>query len=424
MSFDLSAKNATSASRVDLWQAVWRIVTGNQLLAFVMAALALLLLLAALLPQAPSSTDDLAAYSRWLALAQQRFGQASNLLQTLGLFSITHTLVLRLLAGLIACALAARLVDCIENAWRGRTPSTPPSHTPSTILNQSLDTLTTPLRQRHWRVKEIENYVVIDRYPLPEATRIVAIVSALVLLIGLAITNTSGWNDNNIQIGVGEAVALRHALPYALRLDSLQQDGSGQLTMLKASDPVAGGPIAPGRGLNVVGLAIHLQDIGPAVRASATISDNRPLNLLAAVTALPSSELLLHFTSQEPERAFAAPEAGALVRMDWEPSSQSFHIVINQTPSGEALFEGELPPSGVIQVKNLTLKLALESYARLTITHDPGMWPTAMGGLLSALGLLGIWLWPARRTWLRATGDDQSEIIGDSLPLKPPPPEE
>jgi cytochrome c biogenesis protein ResB len=68
-----------------------------------------------------------------------------------------------------------------------------------------------------------------------------------------------------------------------------------------------------------------------------------------------------------------------------------------------------------LAVDDVTLKLASVPYARLTVTSNPGRWPTCTGLALLGLGLLGSIAWPARRLWLRE-GSEHVEAAGN-LPL-------
>lgn len=119
--------NATTEStgerlslRPDPWRIAWNILAGDTLLAFALLALALLIALAGWLPQAPDSANDPMAFSRWLGEAQARFGGTFAFLHQVGLFSLEHSLALRLLIALVAVCLAVRLVESIQAAWSAR----------------------------------------------------------------------------------------------------------------------------------------------------------------------------------------------------------------------------------------------------------------------------------------------------------------
>jgi hypothetical protein len=330
----------------------------------------------------------------------------------------------------IGCALAMRLVEYAEHAWTNRVPPAPPERAIATATSVQLPgDIVALLRRRHFRVTEGDDWIVVDRFPLAEAARCLAALGALTLLIGIALTSTWGWRSSDLSIGIGETVAVGHGTPYTLRMDSLQDDASGQAVLLKEIEPVASELIGPGRPMRAAGLSIHLQDTGPAVRANATLSttgsQEQPLALQVSATTPPAGELLLRFTPDEPEQVFAAPDAGLLVRLSWSPSSssssssQSFRVLVYRyrTRTAETVFEGDLPSLGGsrLQAGDATFELMPEKYARLTVTHDPGGWPTALGWLMGAVGLLGVLVWPVQWTWLRVGEDGLAEVVGDAL---------
>jgi len=430
MASDLPARNTnsgaehtTQARQPDPWRIAWHFATSNTLLAAALVILAVLLFATAYLPQVPANTSsgvsDLAVYSRWLALVQNRFGSTSTLLQTLGLFSIFNTVLFRALVGLIGGLLIVRLIDSIEETQASRFPPPPSNDQDAFTSDQALADIIVWLRSRRFRVIETDEYIIADRFPMSTLSRILAIVGALCLMIGLALSSTSGWRSQAL-LGIGETAPVGHNTPYSLHLNSLHEDTSGQITILQEIDPLASGLVARGRSLDAAGLSIHLQDVGPATRVSATISESHALDLLASASAAPTQELLLLFTPNEPERFFAIPDVEMLVRIGLSQPTQTFRVWLYQTRTGGILFEGNLPTEGTIHTENVTLKIQTEKYANLIAAHNPGKWLTATGWLLGVLGLLGSCVWPLQRLWLRAAENGQTEITSDGQRSSPP----
>jgi hypothetical protein len=343
MASDSVRNTLPQVSQLDPWQSAWHTLTGNEFFAATLLGLAMLLLLAAWLPQAPAG--DPAAYSLWLAMVQQRFGPASATLQTLGMFSIAETILLRSLVGLLGCVLILRLIDCAEQAWKNR--------------------------------------------KMADIASVAAVTGGLLLILGLALTLALGWRSRPILIGINESAPLGHATAFTLRLDSLQ-DNSGQVTLSQGTAPVATGLIAPGRVLHIAGLSVHLSSIGPAIRASATISDGRSLDLLASATASPANELVLRFTPDDPQRVFATSTGEVLVHVSFVQATQSFRVLVYHIRTLSTLFEGRLPPDGAIRTENEIFQLTPEKYASLIVAYNPGILPAVLGGILGALGLPGI----------------------------------
>lgn len=413
----LPSRTAPSGRR-DPWRIAWRLVASRQLLVLVLLGLALLLLAAAWLPQSPAANEDLALYSRWLALVQRRFGPANELMQSLGLFSISDTFFFRVLLALLGCALAARLVDAVELAWNERAPPPPPQDQAAPlILDQALDQVAASLR-RSFRISAVDDYLVVDRFPASHAVRVLALLGSLVLLVGLALSAIWGWRSQPLSLGIGQTVALES---YALRLDDWNENAGGQVSLLVGDRVATTGWVAPGQAMRTAGLSVNLQAVGPAVRATATLSVTggmQALALQASESTLPAGELLLFFSPADAERVFAAPDAGVLVRLRFDPSPAVLHASLYDMSTARLVTECVLPSGGVVRAKDATFTLTPENYVRLVVTHDPGNWLTALGWLLFLAGLGGSLAWPLRRTWLRTNAAGQVQVIGDALPAR------
>src|SRR5262245_44354550 len=102
----------TSTLIHDPWRRLWRTFTSDGFFAAVVIVVAGLLLLAASLPQTPAF--DPVAYSRWLSEAQIRYGSLFDLLNRLGLLSVTHSLLFRMALALLGWCAALRWIDQLE----------------------------------------------------------------------------------------------------------------------------------------------------------------------------------------------------------------------------------------------------------------------------------------------------------------------
>ncbi|MBN1889095.1 MAG: cytochrome c biogenesis protein ResB [Thermoflexales bacterium] len=420
---DMLPSRAEPSARRDPWQIAWRSAAGPHLLVIVLLGLALLLLAAAWLPQSPAASEDLALYSRWLALVQHRFGPTSKLMQGLGLFSISDTLLFRVFLALLGCALATRLVDAVELAWNERVPPPPPEDQAADLIpDLSLDQVAADLRRRLWRVSAGDGYLVIDRFPASHLVRVLAVLGGLVLLVSLALSATLGWRSQPLSLGIGQTVALGRDTPYALRLDDWRDKASGQVSLLIGEQVAAAGLVARGQAMRTAGLSVNFQATAPAVRATATLSITggaRALALQASETTLPVGELLLLFGPADAERVFAAPEAGVLTRLRFDPSSAVLYAALYDMSTAKLVAERALPAGGALHAKDAVFTLMPERYMQLVVTHDPGNWPAAIGWLLLIAGLMGSLAWPPHRTWLRTQEIAQVQVLGDALPALP-----
>jgi cytochrome c biogenesis protein ResB len=99
----------------NIFERSWRWLARPGVLAVLVCALLALLLLGALLPQAPDAAPDSARFLEWRALAQARYGALTPLLEAVGAYRIYRTPLLWALLVLLGAATLA----CIAQRWRG-----------------------------------------------------------------------------------------------------------------------------------------------------------------------------------------------------------------------------------------------------------------------------------------------------------------
>ena len=354
--------------RPDPWRIAWNILASDALLTFALLALALLMALSGWLPQAPDSASDPIAFSRWLGETQAHFGGSFALLRQAGLFSLEQSLALRALLALATLCLLVRLVESVQAAWSAR------------------------------------------RF-FPNAGRIAIYLGAALVITGLAISGAAGWRASNLTLGVGQMTLIGHGTPYSLRLDALDAANTGQVALLRETDVIGQGDVALERPMRAADLAIFLSGEGPAIRASATLTDGQPVDLQAAATSTPATELLLLLTRDEPDRFFAAPQAGLVVQLSRDGrAAPSIHAQVYRLPAGATIFEGEIPADGRLSVENAVFTLSAENYAVLDVARDPGTPLTLAGMVVLALGLALAALWPVK----------QPEALADLSETPPP----
>jgi hypothetical protein len=131
------------------------------------------------------------------------------------------------------------------------------------------------------------------------------------------------------------------------------------------------------------------------------------------------TELLLLLTRDEPDRFFATPDAGLVVRLSRSAgNSESVRAQVYRSRTGEVIFDGDIPSDSQVSVESVVFALRTETYAVLDIVRDPGVRVTLAGMVMLALGLALASLWPVRR--LAAIADSNGvRLIGDVNQLQP-----
>jgi len=358
----------------DPWRVLWRLVTSDAVLVALLLALAVSVTLTAWIPQQPSSDAD---YARWLSETQARFGQATSVMRRLGMFRIVSSLGFRTVLALLSACLFLRLVEDVDQLRRNQAIEEPDgawSQVPDSDLGDLLD----HLRHRRHRVVHASSFFQVDRWPWSGVLSLMVYLGALLLLAGLLLSHLFGWQVEGLVLQGGE----RRSLP-----------GSGNWVMMAENG---------GKARHSPGVVAFLEESGPGVRVSARGGDGRPLPLLSASDAEPSTDLKMALTG---DTYFAIPDEALVVRLtpqSEEPYSR-VDIQIYSSPSGEIISEGPTDKGGqaTFSIESMTLNLTSSPYARLTATHNPGRLPAGLGTIVLVVGLLGSLLWSERRFWLR-----------------------
>jgi hypothetical protein len=362
----------------DPWQAVWQIATSDRLLIALLVATAAGLIATAWLPQTP--TVDPIAYAQWLSEAQVRFGKAVPTLQTLGLFTITHSVGFRTLLALLAACLLLRSVEA-GSQLRQRREMTEPATGWLRLANTRFSEAIGALRYRY-RISSDPGAAPplfqADRWPWASLFHLLAPVGALLLLAGLVVTHLWGWQVEGLILPGGERVTLPGTEEW------VALDADARTTTHSA------------------GIVTSIEAFRPGVRVTA-FTDGNPILLHQTPEAGRVTQVTVALAK---DQYLAIPEAQLVVRLavPSDAPSETHSPVLAQvfrSPPGrletEAVVEGETE----LTVDNVTLRLVRVPHAQVIATFNPGLWPSAVGLAVSIAGLAGSIVWPTRLFWLR-----------------------
>jgi len=364
----------------DPWRVAWRIATSNELLVVLLVGIALSLTLTAWIPQRPASDVD---YARWLSQMQARYGQATSVLRTLGLFDITSSVILRGLLAIVAGILVLRIAEGIDRLRQRRETEEVerPEGDWQKLDDWDFTNLLEILRGRRYRVDRASAEAQVDRWPWSQVLPLAAQAGALLLLMGLLLFQVFGWRATDVILQEGERVSLRQGASWM----ALSEDGELR------HDP---------------GIVGFLGERGPGLVVEAVGAEGESLELLLRPDAEPSNDLRIALTG---DTYFAIPEAELVVRLT--PRSEEAYtrtdVQIYGSPTGEIIAERvtEQGGHGVFEVADVALTFTAAPYARATAVHNPGRLPSAAGLAILAIGLIGSLVWPERRFWVRESGD-------------------
>lgn len=368
----------------DPWRATWQVATSDIVLVVLLLGIAAGLTITAWLPQMPVANP--VAYAQWLSETQVHFGKATPTMQTLGLFTITRSLGFRTLLALLAGCLLLRLIESGDGLWQNQEIAEPAGEW-QTLTDMRLPDITDDLRRRHYRVLSEPPLFQADRWPWAGLFSWLTHIGALLLLIGLLLTNLRGWQVAGLIVQSGERVTL----PGTEKWVALDNDAR--------------------RVTHSPGIVTFVEDHVPGVRASATNSTGQPLALQQTAEADPVTQLTVPLTE---DQYFAISEAQLIIRLAPQPehaveAHSPVLVQVYQSPPGRLTTEMVVEGNTELTVDDVTLELANIPYARLSAAFNPGLWPTSAGLVLLVTGLLVNTVWPAHRFWLR---EETGEVKG------------
>lgn len=391
------------------------------MLACVLLALALMLGLAAWLPQAPESATDPIAFSRWRSASQARLGSAFTPLQEAGLLAIQRSPILRGLIALAALGLMVRALETIQTAWRARRFQPPPTLAPTQASTDlPLDDIASLLRQKRFRVLREGDAICADRFPWADAGRLAIYLGALIVIGSLVLSSLTGWRVGNLTLGIGQMLPINapHGTSYYVRLEELDSASQSRLALLNETDTIGAGALGPYRPVELAGLTIAIRDIGPAIRVSATLTDGQAVSLQASAASEPVRELVLLLTRDEPDRFFAVPQVALVVRLSrGADTPSSIRAQAYRSRTGAVIYDDRVPADGQVVLEEVNLHLARETYAVLEVTRDPGKLPALAGIAMLGLGLTLAALWPVKRLWAIG-GSNGTQLVGDAAMIQ------
>ena len=374
----------------DPWRTIWQIATSDYLITALLLGVTAGLIVTTWLPQMPVA--DPVAYAQWLSETQARFENLTPIMQTLGLFSITRSLGFRILLTLVAGILLLRLIE-IGDRLRQNQEIIEPEGEWHDLTDVHLPDVTDDLRRRRYRILNDAAFLQADRWPWANLFPLLAHSGGLLLLIGLLITHLWGWQSRKLIVQSGQRLDLSNTGTWVAWDEN---------TRTVTHSP---------------GILAFVQDQVPGIQARADDGTGQLLTLEQSPNTEPSTQLTVALTE---DQYFAIPEAQLVVRLAPHPdhtteAQQPVLVQIYRSPSGRLTTEAQLEKDTKLSVDDVTLELAIVTYARLTVIFNPGLWPTSIGLVILTAGLLGSIAWPIRKLWLREKAD-QIQATGDLLP--------
>ena len=331
----------------DPWRVVWQAVVSDGTLALLLFIAAAAVAIAAWFPQVPPG--DSGAYAREMSSLQAQFGNTAQVMQTLGLFSITRSWAFRFLAALIAICVVLRTIE---------------------LASRLLDRAGGPAEEGDSR----------SFWPgaAGDVFSLASHAGVLLLLAGIVASQVWGWQRS--------ALILQGKTPVIL---------PGGNTWAALSDD--GRSVIHSRSVHVV-----TEEWGPGVTIRAVDVTGQALPLQQRPGAEPVPELALQLI-QDPDLGtrdalLAIPRAQLIIRVLPEAdrgSSGSGELLVQayRSPSGELVAEASIGEEAALVIGDVTLEIVSSPYAQITVAYSPGAWLSVLGVLALLGGVLATIGW-------------------------------
>lgn len=423
------ANETPETSRFEPLSALWGVFVAPQTLLVLMALIALALALSSLIPQIPPQA--MSDPQAWLAMQTGLFGQASDLIQVLGLFDLYHSFGFRLLLVLTGLCLFVRLVESIELAWRamGRNPWPPQARAywgkfpPQFRLGSSLSM--DEVRARLDEFLEAKGFWWTDvSGPLPSLimggrrpvlwARVLGYSALLLALAGLVVEGDWGWLGEQWQPVPGESRVLGLDTPYSIRLDDFTlhldddqrlKDYQSELTWLQGETELERVVIGVGRPTTHQGVTVRQVGFVPLVRIRGWDGEGRPLTLETEEDVFSmTGETAIRFTSPEAQPVVLISEYDLFLALSFDPAcAEKKPVLYVDRVHGDAADRqvvGVLHESGKVSVDGLRLEVDLSFVPILLADHRPAMGLVVASMALVVVALIASWILPYWLAWL------------------------
>lgn len=424
---------------------LWHALAAPQVTAALFVLLALVLGLAAILPQVSAGLDN-AETDRQLTALAARFPVSGSPLRALGAFELLSSIWIRALLAMLALNLALRVAAqaaFLHRLYRQESTPLPPRRVvfrravlpgqTASISERIFATLDPHFERIRIETNNTGGELFAQRRPLAAWGPLVAYAGLLVLLAGLAINDTFSWRAREVMLGPGDTLTLEQPAAPQITLERITGDdttaSSDVILALGGRSRRVRPAVAQTAAWN--NLWVSQQATGPALAVTAQESDGRAA-VLQSLTAdgQVGPALRLLFGQTQSEQGFAIPMRNFTFRvvsyaaLPERGIQQPVFLVEayrgeETTPAASELIMDE----GELSIENVRLNLRRDRYVMLEVAYLPGLIPVLLGGLLVLAGVVLSASGGMTRIWARF-GDDGKQVLAIVGAVGPAAPQE
>jgi cytochrome c biogenesis protein len=409
-----------------LWHLFISMRTGLALILF----LAVLALAGTLIAQVPAGiAADPAAYQRWLASMQAKYGGWTTVIDTLGLFSVFGSIwfkggVVLLSTSVLACSAnrapllwrqATRPRAAVSQAFFEHAPLAEAVETEA-APEDAREALESVLRGRGFRTMTTADGGAValyaDRFRWAPFGTVIAHLSLIFILAG-AILGQAGFRVEDFAVAVGSTVPLGNGTGLEVKAisfsDSYYEDGrpsdyASHLVVYENGVQVAEQTIRVNQPLRYGDVSFFQSFFGPA-------ADLRVTNA-AGATVFDTGVPLLWRSSDDTKAigSFSLPEQNLTVyvigvasgRVDPEIRAGQMQLEVYQGSASTPIAIEVVDQGQPVSVAGLDFTFLRErQFTGLIASRDPGAPLVWLGTFLLVAGVALVFFFPARRLWAR-----------------------
>jgi cytochrome c biogenesis protein len=346
----------------------------------------------------------------WLKAVALRYGQATSLLDSLGLFDAYHApWFLALLVAFLLNTLICTVQD-LPRLWRtlSRPPAVfrPPAFYQSAALcaewavpsfQEGLAAVREPLLRHRYRV-QIERddgtglaNVYAERGRWSRGATVAGHLAAVALVVAIAARPALSWQDDRVALLPGEVYHAGHSTELAVRAGrAVTEEGArgyqAPLAILVGGEPAITETVALNEPLAFAGVSFHLQGYGPAARITA-----------------PEGTFGVAFVGNQAQ-VVTLSGADVTLQVAYHPEGQTLFVEA-LAPDGGLLGSGRVAHGQQVEIGGVPIVFHLTQFTVWQVSRDPTFGLAVVSaGLFLAAATVSLWV-PHRRLWLRLDGE-------------------
>jgi len=427
-----AAASPSAMDRVDgALEWLWHFISSMRFAMVIMLAIALLGVAGSLLVQAPAAVlDDPAAKAEWLESVRPKYGGWTNVLDTLGLFTVFTSVLFKFLAALLTISLIAcsvhRIPGMVRTARNPRVDVGPaffehaPQHEAIVVRRSAEETRAVvegALRARRYRTLAADDgtvHIYADRFRFAPFAGLVGHLSLVVIVAGVILGGIYGYRDSQFTIAEGQTLPVAaepgvtlQLLDFTDRYDPTTGapiDYASQVVLLKDGVEVDRHTVRVNDPLRYNGLTFYQAFFGAA--ATMSVKDDEG-NVLMASQGVPlawtTNDEGRHIGSVNiPGTPYVAWVTGTLGNGDTFIAPGQVRVEIYTTGEGTLVDQKVVNQGEPATIGNLTVTFERESqFTGLNIARDPGVPLIWIGSFLLFVGFVIRFTVPHKRIWGR-----------------------